>query len=162
VHPWWRVAACAQLGGTLLAAGRDGEAVPVLEEGCTRARGDGAEGYLVRCLAPLAAATRSRALLDEADALVSGIQAPPGCAWLYGADVYLSVGRGWLAHGDPARTRTVIAPLLAAANRVPWRPVQVPALMLDARAAAALGADAAVQLAAADDLARRYRLAHLR
>jgi DNA-binding SARP family transcriptional activator/tetratricopeptide (TPR) repeat protein len=160
-HPWWRVAACAQLAGSLLAAGADEEAVALLEEGCERGRGEGGEAYLVRCLGPLAMATGSRALLAEADALVAAIEAPPGSAWLFGADAYLSVGRGWLRHGEPARARTVIAPLLAAANRVPWRPVQVPALVLDAEAAAAAGAESAPQRAAAERLAHRFGLTHL-
>ena len=160
-HPWWRVAACAQLAGSLLAAGADAEAVALLEEGCDRGGGEGGEAYLVRCLGPLAAATGSRALLEEADKLVAGIETPPGSAWLFGADAYLSVGRGWLRHGEPARARTVIAPLLAAAGRVRWRPVQVPALLLDAEAAAAAGAESAPQTAAAERLARRFGLTHL-
>lgn len=160
-HPWWRVAACAQLAGSLLAAGADAEAVTLLEEGCDRSRDTGGEAYLVRCLAPLAATTGSRALLAEADELVAGIETPPGSAWLYGADAYLSVGRGWLRHGEPARARTVIAPLLAAADRVRWRPVQVPALLLDAEAAAATGAGSAPQAARAERLARRFGLTHL-
>jgi DNA-binding SARP family transcriptional activator len=160
-HPWWRVAACARLAGALLDGGVHDEAVALLEEGCERVRGTGSEAYLVRCLGPLAAATGSRTLLREADALVAGIEAPPGSAWLFGADAYLSVARGWLRQGEPARARTVIAPLLEAANRVPWRPAQVPALLLDADAAAAAGEDPAAQLAAAADLARRFGLAHL-
>ncbi|MFI7547186.1 ATP-binding protein [Actinoplanes sp. NPDC049599] len=157
-HPWWRVAACAQLAGSLLAAGAGAEAVTLLEEGCERG---GGEAYRLRCLGPLAAATGSRRLLAEADALVAGIQTPPGCAWLFGADAYLAVGRGWLRHGEPARARTVIAPVLAAANRVPWRPVQVPALVLDAAAAEAAGAESAPQRATAERLAREFGLTHL-
>ncbi|WP_433731215.1 ATP-binding protein [Actinoplanes sp. CA-051413] len=160
-HPWWRVAACAQLAGTLLATGARAEAVALLEEGCERGRGEGGEAYLVRCLGPLAAATGSLSLLEEADALVAAIDTPPGTAWLFGADAYLSVGRGWLARGEAARARTVIAPLLAAADRVPWRSVQVSTLLLDAEAAAAAGAESAPQLARAEELAHRYGLAHL-
>jgi len=160
-HPWWRVAACAQLAGALLAAGADTEAVALLAEGCEHSRGEGGEAYLLRCLGPLAVATGSRDLLAEADALVAGIETPPGTAWLFGADAYLAVGRGWLRHGEPARARAVIAPLLAAANRVPWRPAQVPALALDAEAAAATGASSAPQLATAERLAHRFGLNHL-
>ncbi|GAA3341093.1 hypothetical protein GCM10020358_31140 [Amorphoplanes nipponensis] len=160
-HPWWRAAACTQLAGALLAAGAEDEATALLLQGCERARGEGGEAYLVRCLGPLAAVTGSRSLLEEADALVAAIETPPGCAWLFGADAYLSVGRAWLRHGEPVRARAVIAPLLAAANRVPWRPVQVPALLLDADAAQAAGAESAPQRAAARRLADRYGLAHL-
>ena len=160
-HPWWRAAACAQLAGSLLAAGAEAEAVALLEEGCDRGGGEGGEAYLVRCLAPLAAVTGSPTLLAEADGLVAGIETPPGSAWMFGADAYLSVGRGWLRHGEPARARAVIAPLLAAADRVRWRPVQVPTLLLDAEAAAAAGADSAPQAAEAERLARRFGLTHL-
>jgi len=93
--------------------------------------------------------------------LVAAIETPPGTAWLFGADAYLSVGRGWLGRGEAARARTVIAPLLAAADRVPWRSVQVSTLLLDAEAAAAAGAESAPQLARAEELAHRYGLAHL-
>ena len=161
IHPWWRVAACAQLAGALLDTGAHDEAVALLEEGCERGRGGGGEAYLVSCLGPLAAASGSRALLEQADALVAGIDAPPGSAWLFGADAYLSVARGWLRQGEPARARAVIAPLLAAASRVPWRPVQVPALLLDARAAEAAGEAPTRQLAEAGELARRFGLTHL-
>jgi DNA-binding SARP family transcriptional activator/tetratricopeptide (TPR) repeat protein len=161
IHPWWRVTACAELGGALLAAGAHAEAVAVLEEGCAQGAGTGAEASLVRCLGPLAAATGDPALLARADAMVAGIDAPPGSAWLYGADAYLWVARAWLWRGEPARTRSVIAPLLAAANRVPWRPIQVPILLLDAEAVTALGGDATAPLAAARQLARQYGFTHL-
>ncbi|MGX6604753.1 ATP-binding protein [Micromonosporaceae bacterium Da 78-11] len=140
IHPWWRAAACAQLAGTLLERGGAGaEAVALLEEGCARGGGAGGEAYLLRCLAPLAAVTGSRTLLEQADALVAAIDAPPGSAWLFGADAYLTVARGWLGQGEPEHARVVLAPLLAAASRVPWRPAQGPALLLDAEAAAAAG-----------------------
>ncbi len=161
IHPWWRVAICADLGAALLAAGAHAEAVAVLEEGAGRDVGSGGEGYFVRCLAPLAAVTGDSQLLARADALMAGIDAPPGSAWLYGADAYLWVGRAWLLHDEPERTRTVIAPLLVAANRIPWRPVQVPALLLDAQAVTALGGDATAPLAAARQLARQYGFTHL-
>jgi hypothetical protein len=135
--------------------------VAVLEEGCAQGPGTGAEASLVRCLGPLAAATGDPALLARADAMVAGIDAPPGSAWLYGADAYVWVARAWLWRGEPARTRSVIAPLLAAANRVPWRPIQVPILLLDAEAVTALGGDASAPLAAAERLARQYGFTHL-
>jgi DNA-binding SARP family transcriptional activator/tetratricopeptide (TPR) repeat protein len=130
VHPWWRAAACAELAGSLLEAGSPGEAVALLEEGCEL--GAGGEAYLVRCLAPLAAATGSRELLERADALVAGIVAPAGSAWLFGADAYLAVARGWLDRGEPTHARTVLAPLLVAAERVGWRPALAPARRLAA------------------------------
>jgi tetratricopeptide (TPR) repeat protein len=158
IHPWWRVAACAQLGGAL--EGGD-EAIALFEEGCERGQGVGGEAYLIRCLGPLAAVTGSRALLEQADALVAGIDTPPGSAWLYGADAYLSVARGWLRQGEPARARTVVKPLIEAASRVPWRPAQVAALLMDARAAEAAGERPTRQFAEATALARRFGLAHL-
>jgi hypothetical protein len=161
IHPWWRVAACTQLAGTLLEIGGHREAAALLEEASGHGTGEGGEAYLLGCLAPLAAATGSRSLLEQADALVAGIDAPPGSAWLFGADAYLAVARGWLDHGEPARARSVLAPVLAAAGRVPWLPVQVASLLLDARAAHALGEDTGARFAAAETLARRHGLGHL-
>ena len=70
------------------------------------------------------------------------------------------MARTWLAQGQPERTRQVLRPLLAAAERVPWVPAQAAALTLDARAAQALGDPGAPdQLAAATALARRHGLA---
>ena len=46
--------------------------------------------------------------------------------------------RGWLT-GEPDRARAVLAPLLAVADRKPWRPALAAALAADGRALARLG-----------------------
>ena len=98
---------------------------------------DGAEASRLRCLAPLAEATGSRDRLDRATALLEGITAPPGHAWLTADGCYLAIARAWLAHGDPDRARAVLAPLLTAAARVPWVAPLAAASLIDAQAALA-------------------------
>ena len=138
-HRWYATTGASLLAGTLLELGRTAEAVRLLIAARERAQVDGAEAYLLRCLAPLAEATGSAAVLAEADALLAGIDAPPGSAWLLGTDSYLAIARCWLRHGDPARARAVLAPLLAAADRQAWVPAQAAGALVDGRAAAALG-----------------------
>ncbi len=133
-HAWWRSTACTQLAGTLLALGETDYAIAFLREGRAHASREGAEAYLLNCVGPLAAVTGDRRVLDLADALLSSIDAPEGCAWLLGAEAYLAVGRAWLRHGDPDRAATAIAPLHIAANRIGWTWVSeaVTALSVDA------------------------------
>ena len=59
-HTWWESAACAMLGTTLLQGGDRTEAVGLLERGLAAAEQSGVEAYLLRCAAPLAAATPRR------------------------------------------------------------------------------------------------------
>ena len=80
----------------------------------------GAEAYLLRCLAPLAEATGDLAVLERADALLAGIRAPEGTAWLLGADAYLCVARAWRRAGDPARADRAVAGFRDAARAVGW------------------------------------------
>ena len=60
-HRWFATTGYSQLGATLLELGRTGEAVDLLTLARDRAEHDGAEAYLLRCLAPLAEATGSPA-----------------------------------------------------------------------------------------------------
>ena len=62
-----------ELGKTLVELGRTAEAVELLTGGGTAANRDGAEAYLLRCLAPLAEATGSTEILVDADALLGVI-----------------------------------------------------------------------------------------
>ncbi|HEY8728572.1 MAG TPA: AAA family ATPase, partial [Acidothermaceae bacterium] len=136
-HPWWNVAANTMLATTLLELGERAEAVTLLEQARQAADRDGAQAYLLLCLASLAEATGSRETLDEADLLLHQIAAPAGSAWLWGADAYLAVARAWLAIDEPARARRALAPLIAAATRIPWVKHRDDAMRLDARAVAA-------------------------
>jgi hypothetical protein len=122
-----------------LAAGATAAATALLEDALGHAGADGASSYRLRCLAPLAEVTGDRGVLAEADALLAGVTAPRGAAWIMGADAYLCVARAWLGAGDPPRARAALAPLLGAAARLQWQPVLVTAGLVDATAAAALG-----------------------
>jgi tetratricopeptide (TPR) repeat protein len=118
VHPWWYATAVGTYASTLLELGRPDEAAELCAAGL-RALGDEAgAAYRLRCLAPLTAATGER--LHEADSLLSSVQAPPGRAWVVGADAYLGVAAGWEAAGEPERARTALAPLLAATSTRSW------------------------------------------
>lgn len=138
-HVWCGAVTAAILGTTLLETGEIASAIEVLERGRLFAEQDGSESYLLRCAAPLAEATGSLAVLNEADRMLSLISAPPGSAWLTGDAAYLSVARTWLARREPERARTVLAPMLAAAARVPWVAPLADGCLVDGQAALMLG-----------------------
>lgn len=162
-HPWGVSFACSALGTTLLATGNRAEAIELLERGHATAAKGGAEAYLLHCLGPLAEATRSPAVLAEADQLLAGVRLPAGDAWVLGYEAYLSVARAWLTAGQPERARAVLAPLLGAVQRVPWVAALAAALVVNGEALARLGelAQARAALDRATALAGRYGLAHV-
>ena len=152
---WFGPGAVGLYACTLLQLGRTREALDLLPSAIEQARREDAPAYLLRCLAPLAAADGSA--LAEADAMLAAVTAPPGSAWLLGLDAYLCVARAWLTAGDPQRARAVLAPLLAAARAERWVPALACAGMVDAAAAAAAGDPAAGKLLAeANELAARH------
>jgi len=144
---WFGPTADALLAGTMLDCGDADGAAAVLRDALDDAGAEGAEAYRLRCLAPLAEATGDPDVLAEAERLLGGIEAPPGSAFLLGADAYLGVARAWLHHGEPHRARAVLAPLLVAARRLEWIPVLATAGLVDAHAAAALADDGAATAA---------------
>jgi hypothetical protein len=162
-HPWWQAAASAMLGQTLLVTGDRAEAIALFERGLAAAEQAGVEAYILRCAAPLAAATGSSAILSQATAVLGAASFPEGGAWVLGDDCYLSVARAWLARGEPDRAHAVLAPLLTVAARVPWIPTHAAALAVDGRALARLGqpgpADAALRTA--ERLAVEHGLPHV-
>ncbi|HLQ57430.1 MAG TPA: hypothetical protein VK162_24565 [Streptosporangiaceae bacterium] len=162
-HPWCGALACAALGTTLLAGGSRAEAIELLERGHAAAEQGGAEAYLLRCLAPLAEATRSPGVLAEADRMLAGVGSPAGDAWVLGYEVYLSVARAWLTAGQPERSRAVLAPLLGAVERVPWVAALAAALVADGEALGRLGelAQARAVLDRGTALARDHGLAQV-
>ena len=160
---WWQAAACAMLGDTVLLAGDRAGAIALFERGLAAARQAGVEGYLLRCAAPLAAATGSQALLAEAAGLLEQASIPDGGAWMLGYEVYLSLAEAWLGHGEPDRARAALAPLLAVAEREPWIPALAAALAADGRALARLGQreQARTALQRAARLAGEHGLPHV-
>jgi DNA-binding SARP family transcriptional activator len=119
-HAWWFATAAAIQATTLLALGRPADAAREVEVVLPLVEAPGAEAYRLRCLAALAAATDSLRVLAEADDLLRTVTAPPGSAWLLGADAYVCIAGRWLARNDPGRAREVLAPVNQAARRVPW------------------------------------------
>lgn len=122
-HPWWQKTSAGFYAATLLEDGDRAAAVAVLERARSSGPSDDMASYELRCLAPLAEATGSAELLEQADAMLAAITAPDGSAWLLGADAYFCVARAWRHSGEPARARAALAPLRAAARRVPWVPL---------------------------------------
>lgn len=108
------------LGDTLLVTGDRDQAIGLLERGLAVAEKSGAESYVLRCAAPLAAATGSRTMLTRAAGLLDAAVLPDAGAWVPGDECYLSVARAWLGRDEPDRARSLLAPLLAVAQRVPW------------------------------------------
>lgn len=159
-HAWCSAVTAAIMGTTLLETGAVADAIEVLERGRRFAEQDGSESYLLRCLAPLAEATGSPDVLAEADQILGRIATPPGSAWLTGDGAYLAVARAWLAKREPERARAVLAPMLAAADRVPWVAPLADGCLVDGRAALMLGhpEQAHALLLRAADLAGRFRL----
>ena len=163
-HSWWKAAACAMLGATLLQNGDRGGAIDLFERGLSAAQKAGVEAYQLRCAAPLAAATGSPVMLADADHMFEQASIPAGHAWLPGEEAYFFLARAWLAQGDPERARAIMAPLLALAERVPWTPTLAAALVVDGQALARLGQDdrARAELLRAQSLARDHGLPHAR
>ena len=162
-HTWWRAAACAMLGGTVLLTGDRPAAIGLFERGLAAAGEAGVEAYLLRCAAPLAAATGSPAVLTDASRLLEQASIPPGGAWLPGDDAYLSLAQAWLGRKDPERAQAVLAPLLTVAERAPWTATLAAALVTEARVLRALGQTdrAAANLLRAARLAREHGLPHV-
>ena len=162
-HTWWQATACVMLGHTLLLTGDRAGAVELFERGLAAAQQAGLEAYLLRCAAPLAAATGSRAMLGEAAGLLERASIPDGGAWMLGYEVYLSLAEAWLAHGEPERARSVLTPMLAVAAREPWTPALAAALAADGRALIRLGQgeQARAELDRAERLAGKHALPHV-
>jgi tetratricopeptide (TPR) repeat protein len=162
-HPWALALGCAMLGSTLLLAGDRAEAIRLFERGLAAAEEAGVESGMLRCAAPLAAATGSRGVLDQAAGVLAAATIPDGGAWVLGDEAYLSLARAWLACGEPERARAVLAPLLAVARRMPWIAALAAALAVDGRALIKLGdrETAASELRQAAQLAREHGLPHV-
>ena len=162
-HPWGGALACAMLGATLLAGGDRAGAIELFERGHAIVGQDGAEVYRLHCLAPLAEATGSPDVLAEASRLLAGATLPDADAWVLGYEAYVSVARAWLTAGQPEQARAVLAPLLAAAERVPWVTALAAALVVDGTALGRLGerAWARVTVDRGAALAKDHGLAHV-
>ena len=162
-HGWWQAATRAMLGDTLLLSGDRTGAIALYERGLAAARKSGMEAYLLRCAAPLAEATGSSAVLAEAAGWLEQAGIPDGGAWVFGYEVYLSLARAWLGRDEPERSRAVLAPLLAVADREPWTAALAAALVTDGRALIRLGRteQARSELDRAARLAAEHGLPHV-
>jgi tetratricopeptide (TPR) repeat protein len=122
-HFWWQPAALAIQAETLLAVDEGAAALTLLERALPVATDSGVEGYRLRALGVYAEASGSEDALREAEELLAQVDCPPGSVWLLGTDAYLAIARALLARGEPGRALEVVGPLIAAARRVPFRPL---------------------------------------
>jgi DNA-binding SARP family transcriptional activator/tetratricopeptide (TPR) repeat protein len=160
-HPWWLATAAGLYAATLLAAGQPDAAAEMADRGLVSVGDAAAEGYPLRCLAPLAAATGDAAALRRADDLLTGITAPPGQAWILGADAYLCIARAWLDAGDPVHAATALAPLRGATRPGHWAALHHAANGIAANGIAANGIAAqsiGAESTAAESLAAQHIL----
>jgi len=163
-HAWWVPLAASVLGTTLLQIGQRAEAVAQFEHGCRLADQEGAQAYLLRCLAPLAAASGSSALLAEADAMLgASVNDAPRLAWLTVDSTYINVAPRLAGAARAGAGAAILAPMLAAARRVPWVAPLAEGSLVDGLAARALGntAEAHDLLRTAAELGGRHQLAYV-
>jgi len=160
---WFQAGASAILGRTLELTGDRVAAIALFEEGLASAQASGVEAYLLRCAAPLAAATGSADVLAEATALLGAAIMPAGGAWMPDYESYLSVASAWLERDEPERARATLAPLLSVAKREPWISAHAAALAADGRALARMSqpAGARTALSTAAHLAAKHGLPHV-
>jgi tetratricopeptide (TPR) repeat protein len=117
-HPWWYAASAGTHATTLLELGRRDEAASLASAGLAALSPKSAAAYRLRCLAPLAAATGER--IEEAEAVLADVTAPPGTGWVLGADVYEQVATAWRVAGEPGRAQQTAAPLLSVTGNGTW------------------------------------------
>ena len=158
-HGWCRALTRAALSAALVHTGSAAEVTDLLEIGLAAAERDGAEGHVLRCLAPLAEVTGSAEMLARASDMLDQAASSTG-AWMPGYEVYLSVARAWLSRGEAERARSILKPLLAVAERTPWIPPLAEALVVDGTALIGAGDRdlARIQLDRAAQLAHKHGL----
>ena len=155
-HPWWRGFSGAILGWALTEAGSAQEAGAVLGRALAAAEANGAESYVVRCLAHLALAAairgepRAAQLAGRAEGILGAAGAPPGGAFLHGAHATSAVARARLRLGEPELAIRLLEPLREAAAAAGWCEPEAEASLLLAVARGELG-----EAGPAGELARR-------
>ena len=143
------------LGDTLLLAGDRAGAIGLFERGLTAARRAGMEAYLLRSAAPLAAATGSRAMLDEAAGLLeraASRRGVPGCSATTATCRWRTRGWGTTNRNTPARCWRRCWPSRTGSRGLrPWRrrspPTGGPSIRLGERERAGAELDRAARLA---------------
>ncbi len=139
-HRWFGPFAAAQLGTTLLETRPGGRRSDTARRPASTRPSGRVRRRTCSAVSPRSPRRRARPTCWRRPTGCWTGSTPPtarrGCS---GPTAYLSVARAWLAHGRPGRARTVLAPLLSAAERHGWLPAQAAGAVVDGRAAAALG-----------------------
>lgn len=156
-----------QLGWTLLEVFAFSEAVEQLERSVQTAEEAGGRIEMIRatCQLPLArwlAGYRERALEEAAAAerLLTEMTAPPGRAYLQGADGPIALATLYVAAGDPSRAIDLAGPILDAAIAAEWHEVVAGAALASGRARAQMDdlAGAREALETAVERAERFQI----
>jgi tetratricopeptide (TPR) repeat protein len=136
-HPWWISFASAMLAWTLSETGGVEEASSLLRAGVAFAERDGAEGYLVRCLAHLALsralagdAAEAEARLQASERILAYASNPPRSNFMHGAHATIAAARAALAIGSPTRAEVLAGPVLRAAGEMGWVEPQAEAALV--------------------------------
>jgi len=118
----------ASLGSHLIEQGELAEAIAVLESALRHAQAVNSPNRALRSASHLAwarwlvgDADGAREALDQAEAVLATITAPPGSVFLDGYRSYLAIARTQLALGATSRAQELLAPLVSAAREFGWR-----------------------------------------
>lgn len=147
-HAEWTALTELEQGRTLLELFAVGDAVTHLDRGAQAGEEAGSLNLLLRCLGHLSWAycldgrpERSRAILARLDRLFEQVQLPPGRAFLYGGDGYLSAAQALEVLGSPERAVGLLVRLLKAARSSGWHELVAGASLIVGRCKHILGAD---------------------
>jgi tetratricopeptide (TPR) repeat protein len=123
----WEGWAASTLGWLLLDLGAADDAAEVLERGLKSAERIRSANQTTRCMSQLAWARsllgdveRASALAGHAAELLDRVSAPPGSAFLFGAQAYAALARVYLDRGEAERGEALLLPVLRAAERCGW------------------------------------------
>jgi DNA-binding SARP family transcriptional activator/tetratricopeptide (TPR) repeat protein len=136
-HPWWVALAEVMLGWTLTELGDTRRAIEHLRAALDAAERDGSEAYMVRALSHLGLALWLEGQTDaaetcmiKAEALLEGVQVPPGEAFLHGAHSYFALARLRLAREEPHLAEALALTIRDPSEAMGWTEVTAEADLL--------------------------------
>ena len=145
-HTEWQTWTRSQLGRALLEVGAVDEAADVVEKGLETAGRSGSWIQQVRSSGLLALARWRLGEVEQAldlagrtEEMLSGVTAPPGMAYLQGADAPIAAAEVLVELGELDRAERLVRRVLSAAERCGWHEVVAGANLVLATCGEALG-----------------------